>query len=530
MTGLKDWIRACASRLSPSPSRGGQGWGWGATNCAPHPPRAGRACAPYVDRNPAPPRKIGRVLSRLALALASLAMLLVIALAALGVIVTASGVLDRRPGAWTVPVTLLPGVTVQANVAGLARLATSPIGLALLDGRRHTTRRGPVNGHLAVQRDGDTLVLRCAPCRVQDPRLAARPVALPPLELRATRRAGTESNRRIDLRLALGAVEAEAVATLAPEGIELAWTLPPTEIAALYRALADAVPEAKFARIEGRLQASGTLALPTLRARNRVSIDGFEVGGLGTERLTDGWFAFGCRGADESPRTLTSGEGERGWLDAEALGTLLPAAVLTAEDQRFATHPGYDPVEITQALAEVDLDGEGRNDGADDSGKNGSNDGPRALRGASTITQQLARTLHTGPERTAARKLRELLYAVEMERTLGKERILLLYLNTVHWGPGLCGARAAARTYFNKRPNQLTPLEAAWLAASIRRPNAAHAREFATGTPQPARAHMVLQQMRSLPRHERERAARQTLVFARPRAVAIAERGTRPVP
>ena len=84
------------------------------------------------------------------------------------------------------------------------------------------------------------------------------------------------------------------------------------------------------------------------------------------------------------------------------------------------------------------------------------------------MTQQLARTLFTGGEKTAARKLRELLYAIEMERTLGKPRILELYLNTVDWGPGLCGARAAARTYFRKRPEQLTPLEAAWLAGILR--------------------------------------------------------------
>ena len=122
---------------------------------------------------------------------------------------------------------------------------------------------------------------------------------------------------------------------------------------------------------------------------------------------------------------------------------MLPAAVLAAEDQRFELHPGYDDIELASLLASVEPEG--------------------LRRGASTLTQQLARTLFTGGEKTVARKLRELLYAIEMERTLGKPRILELYLNTVDWGPGLCGARAAARTYFRKRPEQLTPLEAAWL-------------------------------------------------------------------
>jgi membrane peptidoglycan carboxypeptidase len=190
----------------------------------------------------------------------------------------------------------------------------------------------------------------------------------------------------------------------------------------------------------------------------------------------------------------------------------LPAAVLAAEDQRFLQHAGFDPVEITQALAAADRD----HDTAEVTPPSAAIERP--LRGASTITQQLARTLFTGGERTAARKLRELLYAVEMERTLGKERILLLYLNTVDWGPGLCGARAAARTYFGKRPPQLTPLQAAWLAGILRAPHAAHAHQYRGGLPDPERARWVLMQMRDLPKHERAQWARRPLALASPKA------------
>jgi len=137
-------------------------------------------------------------------------------------------------------------------------------------------------------------------------------------------------------------------------------------------------------------------------------------------------------------------------------------------------------------------------------------------RGASTITQQLARTLFTGGERTVARKLREMLYAVEMERTLGKRGILALYLNTVDWGPGICGADAAARRYFGKRPGELTPLEAAWLASILPNPGQAYVGEFLTGRADSAGAVRVLRQMRELPRAQRERSASQTLVFAAP--------------
>jgi membrane peptidoglycan carboxypeptidase len=171
----------------------------------------------------------------------------------------------------------------------------------------------------------------------------------------------------------------------------------------------------------------------------------------------------------------------------------VPAAVIAAEDQRFHDHAGYDTEEIAALLAESSAE--------------------RPKRGASTLTQQLARTLFTGGEKTVARKLREILYAVEMERTLGKARILELYLNTVDWGPGLCGARAAARAYFNKPPAALTPIEAAWLAGILRNPHAAHASQFALGAPERERAEWVLQQMREFPRRDRQRWARASLEF-----------------
>ena len=176
------------------------------------------------------------------------------------------------------------------------------------------------------------------------------------------------------------------------------------------------------------------------------------------------------------------------------MGTL-PAAVVAAEDQRF------------DCIRDTTTSNSRRCSPARP-------EGPQ--RGASTLTQQLARTLFTGGEKTVARKLRELLYAIEMERTLGKPRILELYLNTVDWGPGLCGARAAARTYFRKRPDQLTPLEAAWLAGILRAPHVAHEQQFVGGTVDAERARWVLMQMRGMARSERERWRRKPLVLAAP--------------
>lgn len=410
------------------------------------------------------------------------------------VVLSAGGALTTPPGAWVVHASPVPGLRVKLSVPGLVRFATSPLALRLLDGRTVDSRIG----RLQFARDGSALRAVCAPCRIEASRLAAPTVYIDRLQLRLVQL----DARTIAGELRGGDVEMSFTARLQPERIDVDWRLPPTEIAAVYRLLASVIPEAHLAQIEGRIEARGSLRLPQRRARVEPAIDGFHVDGLGTEKLAEGPVEFGCSDAAGLPslRRLTPGAGR--WISPTQSGALLAAAVLAAEDQRFHEHQGFDRAEIAAVLASVD------------------EQGPR--RGASTITQQLARTLFTGGERTGARKLRELLYAVEMERTLGKGAILALYLNTVHWGPGICGADAAARAYFGKRPGELTPPEAAWLAAILPNPTQAYADEYRAGAPDGARAVRVLRQMRTLPRAERERWARRPLVFARPTPAAAA--------
>jgi monofunctional biosynthetic peptidoglycan transglycosylase len=91
-------------------------------------------------------------------------------------------------------------------------------------------------------------------------------------------------------------------------------------------------------------------------------------------------------------------------------------------------------------------------------------------RGGSTITQQLAKNLYLSPTKNPIRKVRELLIARRLEGELSKQRILELYLNVIEWGDGIYGADAAARTYFRKSAADVTPDEAALLAAAIHNP------------------------------------------------------------
>jgi hypothetical protein len=139
----------------------------------------------------------------------------------------------------------------------------------------------------------------------------------------------------------------------------------------------------------------------------------------------------------------------------------LVSAFLTAEDGRFFQHRGFDLEMIRRALAH-DLE-----------------TGTLA-KGASTITQQLAKNLFLGPERTLARKLAELVLGWRLDETLSKERQLELYLNVIELGPGIRGVKRAAEVYFGKEVGKLTPLEAAHLAALTPNP-LGFARRFRDG-------------------------------------------------
>ena len=123
-------------------------------------------------------------------------------------------------------------------------------------------------------------------------------------------------------------------------------------------------------------------------------------------------------------------------------------ALLIAEDAGFYGHPGIDLTELPRAIA-----------------KNIARGG--AVRGASTITQQLAKNLFLNREKSLQRKLKELSYSFLLESTLGKQRILEIYLNIIEWGPGLYGLRPAARHYFDKEPQALSPREVAFLVSLI---------------------------------------------------------------
>ena len=139
------------------------------------------------------------------------------------------------------------------------------------------------------------------------------------------------------------------------------------------------------------------------------------------------------------------------WVPYGRISPHLKRAVLVAEDAGFWGHEGIDLVEIRKSL-ETDWD-------------RGS-----LTRGASTITQQLAKNLYLSPSRNPLRKLRELFITRRLEHELSKTRIFELYLNNIEWGDGIWGAEAAARTYFGIPASAVDPDQAALMAGAIVNP------------------------------------------------------------
>lgn len=145
-------------------------------------------------------------------------------------------------------------------------------------------------------------------------------------------------------------------------------------------------------------------------------------------------------------------------------------AALVGEDHRFYVHGGIDYQEIRKALGyrRDDFDWSDPKDRSEMWRALGGAWGRRdRIRGASTITQQLAKNLYLSPSRNPLRKLKELVTAWRLEATLGKTRILELYLNVVELGPGIWGVEAASQAYFKRPARALRTDEAALLAATL---------------------------------------------------------------
>jgi len=134
------------------------------------------------------------------------------------------------------------------------------------------------------------------------------------------------------------------------------------------------------------------------------------------------------------------------------ISPVLPEAVVATEDRTFWTNPGIDPEGIVRSALVDAFAG-------------------RLVEGGSTITQQLARDLLLNPNKTVARKIKEMLLALVITRFYSKDTVLAMYLNEIYLGHGAYGVERAARVYFGVAPDHLSEAQAAMLAGLPRGPS-----------------------------------------------------------
>lgn len=150
---------------------------------------------------------------------------------------------------------------------------------------------------------------------------------------------------------------------------------------------------------------------------------------------------------------MEDGKIDKDWIPLEEISNNLPLAVVTAEDQKFEEHYGFDLEAIEKAV------------------KYNEKHKGKKVKGASTISQQTAKNVFLWPGRSWVRKGLEVYFTFLIELFWSKERIMEVYLNVIEMGPGVYGAEAAAQHYFNKPAANLTKSEAASIAAILPNPN-----------------------------------------------------------
>lgn len=138
------------------------------------------------------------------------------------------------------------------------------------------------------------------------------------------------------------------------------------------------------------------------------------------------------------------------WLDWNMMPKQAALAVVTSEDQRFPLHQGFDLDAIVKAIKQANKNGQ--------------------LRGASTISQQVAKNMYLWTGRSWLRKGLEVWFTLLIELTWGKQRILEVYMNIAEWGDGVFGIEAASRYHFGKPASQLSPMQSALLASTLPSP------------------------------------------------------------
>ncbi len=193
---------------------------------------------------------------------------------------------------------------------------------------------------------------------------------------------------------------------------------------------------------------------PSLDYKWKGSVESFAILATGPEVDVAGKrdsFLYVAHLPGGETRAILVGPRNPNFVPISAVPAVLVDAVLTAEDGGFFAHKGFSPRHMRDAIVE-------------------NLEAGRIVRGASTLSMQLAKNLFLSRERTLSRKIEEAFLTLALEQELEKRRMLEIYLNIIEWGPDVFGIGPAARYYFQKPASQLDAVESAFLASIIARP------------------------------------------------------------
>jgi hypothetical protein len=382
-----------------------------------------------------------------------------------------------KPDALGTPLALTGQLPLDPHDPGdvVLSLAGGPISLALLGGDSAVAGLTDVaqstlagKGRVALSGSGDALTfdaeLAVRGLSLHQPRLAAETVHGIDLGLIARGVMSDRGELRLDdLEASLGALHVLARGGLQQTSESLAGGLTFEFPTAGCQSLLDSVPSALVPSLRGA-RMSGTLG-----GRGRVVLDSRKLDelvlqydiedrckmtevpeALDRERFTK-TFEHTIYLPDGKLATETSGPGSENWTDLDHISPFMQVAVLTTEDGAFLHHRGFNHFAIRNALV-ANLKAR------------------RFVRGASTITMQLAKNLFLTREKTMSRKLEELILADYLEQVFTKQEMMELYLNIIEFGPKVYGVTAAAAHYFGRKPAELNLAECLFLASILPSP------------------------------------------------------------
>ncbi|HVJ88817.1 MAG TPA: biosynthetic peptidoglycan transglycosylase, partial [Labilithrix sp.] len=356
-----------------------------------------------------------------------------------------------------------------------ARLAGGPVSLAVLGVKEGTkglmdVAHGTVSGkgQLVLSEAADALTfegeLALASIALKQPRLASEPLRKIDFSVSARGVLSDQGKLRLDdAQLDMGALHVRTHGTIEESAEHLAVGLSMDIAPAACQALLDSAPQGllpvvRSSRMTGTFGASVNLAFDT-RTLDKLALDYriddhcrmVEVSpDLARERF-DGAFTYRTYKPDGKTGETTTGPGTPHWTALDDISPFMSAAVLTTEDGAFYKHKGFNHAAIRSSV-QANLKAR------------------RFVRGASTITMQLAKNLFLARDKTLSRKIEELVLTDYLEQVFLKDELMELYLNVVEFGPDVYGIAQASEYYFGRTPAELQLAECFFLASLLPSP------------------------------------------------------------